>query len=372
MAVASLSPSVRVQDILDRVADGGERLTEAEAIFLLENAELPELSVAATKVRRRLNPSRTVSYIIDRNINYTNACVADCDFCAFYRKWDHEEAYVLTREQLAEKIRETIELGGRQILLQGGMHPKLKLDFYVDMLSWMKREFGIHLHAFSAPEIHVFAKLNKMSHADVLAALRDAGLDSLPGGGAEILVDRVRREIARGKVLSDDWIAVHRAWHKMGGLSTATMMFGHVETLAERVETFRRFRELQDETHGFTAFIDWTFQPEHTRLGENKGLREVGSWDYLRTTAVARLYLDNFKHIQSSWVTQGGRIGQVSLFYGCDDMGSIMIEENVVRAAGAAFRMTEQTLRNLVTEAGFEPRRRNFFYELQAEPEFAN
>ncbi len=370
VAVQSTTPETKVREILDAVVEGGERLGDAEALFLFENAQLPELSVAATKMRQKLNPGRTVSYIIDRNINYTNACLADCTFCAFYRKFDDPEAYVLTHEELAEKIQETKDLGGNQILLQGGMHPRLKLDFYTEMLSFIKKEFGIHLHAFSAPEIHAFSKINKMSYEEVLSALREAGLDSIPGGGAEILNDRVRREITRGKVLSDDWIAVHRTWHQMGGRSTATMMFGHVETLAERIETFRRYRELQDETGGFTAFIDWTFQPENTKLGTERGIQEVGSWDYLRTTAIARLFLDNIQHVQSSWVTQGGRIGQISLFYGCDDMGSIMIEENVVRAAGANFRMTEQFLRGLVTEAGFTPRRRNFFYELQDEPAF--
>jgi cyclic dehypoxanthinyl futalosine synthase len=249
------------------------------------------------------------------------------------------------------------------------MHPKLKLEWYEDMLRFLKREFGIHLHAFSAPEIHAFSKINKMSYEELLGRLREAGLDSIPGGGAEILVDRVRNELTRGKVNTENWLEVHRTWHRMGGRSTATMMFGHVETLAERVETFRRYRDLQDETGGFTAFIDWTYQPENTRLAKERPMREVGSWDYLRTTAIARLYIDNIRHIQSSWVTQGGRIGQVSLFYGCDDMGSIMIEENVVRAAGANFRMDEENLRNLVREAGFIPRRRNFFYELLPEPQ---
>jgi len=350
------------------VIPSAKRLTDDEALELFERAELPELSAAAHAARRRLNPTNTVSYIIDRNVNYTNICLADCAFCAFFRKLDDPESYVLTRDELAQKIIETQQLGGNQLLLQGGMHPKLKLEWYEDMLRWMKAEFGIHIHAFSAPEIHVFSKINKMSHGEVLGRLKAAGLDSLPGGGGEILVDRVRKDITRGKCLTDDWIEVHRAWHKLGGRSTATMMFGHVETLAERVETFRRLRDLEDETGGFTAFIDWTFQPEHTRLGSERGIREVGSWDYLRTTAIARLYLDNFQHIQSSWVTQGPRIGQVSLFYGCDDMGSIMIEENVVKAAGANFHLSEVTLRRLVSEAGFIPRRRNFFYELLPEP----
>ncbi len=358
-----------IQDILEEVSSGARRLTDDEALFLFENARLPELSVAAHRVRERLNPGPIVSYIIDRNVNYTNACLADCSFCAFFRKVDDPEAYVLTHEQLAEKVIETQALGGNQLLLQGGMHPKLKIEWYEEMLRFLKSEFGIHLHAFSAPEIHAFSKINRMSYGEVLGRLREAGLDSIPGGGAEILVDRVRKELTRGKVLTEDWLEVHRTWHRMGGRSTATMMFGHVETLAERVETFRRFRDLQDEMGGFTAFIDWTYQPENTRLAAERPMREVGSWDYLRTTAIARLYIDNIRHIQSSWVTQGGRIGQVSLFYGCDDMGSIMIEENVVKAAGANFRMDEENLRELVREAGFVPRRRNFFYELLPEPQ---
>lgn len=373
-ATTTADPGLRttdpaVQHLLDEAASGARRLSDDEALALFHGAGLPELSVAATRARFRLNPSRVVSYIIDRNINYTNICLAVCDFCAFFRTAKDPDSYVLSKDQLAEKIQETKDLGGNQILLQGGMHPKLKIEWYEDMLSFIKSEFGIHLHAFSAPEIHAFAKINKMSYEEVLGRLRAAGLDSIPGGGAEILVDRVREEITRGKVNTEDWLEVHRVWHRMGGRSTATMMFGHVETLEERVETFRRYRELQDETGGFTAFIDWTFQPENTRLAASRGIREVGSWDYLRTTAIARLHIDNIQHIQSSWVTQGGRIGQVSLFHGCDDMGSIMIEENVVKAAGASFQMTEQALRDLVSEAGFVPRRRNFFYELQDEPE---
>lgn len=354
--------------LIDRVTATDVRLSDAEALHLLENAALPELSVGAHAVRRRLNPTDLVTYIIDRNVNYTNVCLATCEFCAFYRKIDDPESYILTRDQLRQKIEETQQLGGNQLLLQGGMHPKLKLDWYEDMLRWMKAEFGIHIHAFSAPEIHAFSKINKLGYAEVLGRLKEAGLDSLPGGGGEILTDRVRKELTRGKCLTEEWLEVHRVWHRLGGRSTATMMFGHVERLDERVETFRRFRELQDETGGFTAFIDWTFQPEHTALGARRDLKEVGSWDYLRTTAVARMYIDNIQHIQSSWVTQGGRIGQTSLFYGCDDMGSIMIEENVVKAAGANFSMSEKILRQLVSEAGFTPRRRNFFYELLPEP----
>lgn len=364
---ATLNAS-QVDEILAAGASGGRRLTGEEALTLFHHAPLPDLSRAAHAARLHHNPEPRVTYIVDRNINYTNICLATCDFCAFFRKLKDPDAYVLDFDELGAKIQETKDLGGNQVLLQGGMHPKLKLDWYEEMLRFIKREYGIHLHAFSAPEIHAFARINRMSYEEVLGRLRDAGLDSIPGGGAEILNDRVREVLTRGKCTTEEWLEVHRVWHRLGGRSTATMMFGHVETLEERVEHFFHVRELQDETGGFTAFIDWTFQPENTILHEKRGTSEVGSYDYLRTTAIARLVLDNVQHIQSSWVTQGGRIGQISLFYGCDDMGSIMIEENVVKAAGAEFRMNEETLRGLVREAGFAPRRRNFYYELQPEP----
>ncbi|MCB2153498.1 dehypoxanthine futalosine cyclase [bacterium] len=366
MTVASIQ--AQIDEILAICNKGERRITDEEALVLFQHAQLPELSVAASAVRRRMNPDPIVTYIVDRNVNYTNVCLADCDFCAFFRKLNDPEAYVLSHEELGQKIAETQDLGGDQILLQGGMHPRLKLEWYEEMLGFIKKEFGIHLHAFSAPEIHAFSRINRIGYEEVLGRLREAGLDSIPGGGAEILSDRVRNEITRGKCSTEEWLEVHRTWHRLGGRSTATMMFGHVESLEERIEHFRHVRELQDETGGFTAFIDWTFQTENTKLGAERNIREVGSWDYLRTTAIARLYLDNIQHVQASWVTQGGRVGQISLFYGCDDMGSIMIEENVVRAAGAEFRMTEETLRNLISEAGFTPRRRNFFYELQPEP----
>ena len=350
------------EDLLTEIVQG-KRLDEEEALFLLEHAELPALSVAAHAVRFRLNPERRVTYIVDRNINYTNICSAYCSFCAFARRRKDLDAYVLSYQELGEKIEEMMALGGRQVLLQGGMHPELGVEQMEEMLRFIKSTYDIHIHGFSAPEIVVFSKISKMSIEKVLRRLRDAGLDSIPGGGAEILADRVRKELTRGKCSTDQWLDTHRTWHRLGGKSTATMMFGHIETLQERVETLQRIRDLQDETGGFTAFILWTFQPPHTDLGQKKGLQEVGSWDYLRSLAVARLFLDNVPHVQSSWVTQGGRIGQISLFYGCDDMGSLMIEENVVRAAGADFRMEEETLRRLVKEAGFEPQRRNFFYE---------
>jgi len=352
-----------IDEILREVVEG-RRLEPDEAVLLLKKAELPRLSAAAHAMRFRLNPEHRVTYIIDRNINYTNVCSAYCSFCAFFRRRKDPDAYLLSESELGQKIEETIALGGNQILLQGGMHPELGVDEISTMLRFIKETYGIHLHAFSAPEIVVFGRISKLPIVEVLKQLKEAGLDSIPGGGAEILVDRVRKLLTRGKCTTEQWLDVHRQWHQLGGRSTATMMFGHVETLEERVEHWKRVRDLQDETGGFTAFIGWTFQPENTDLQAKEGIGEVGSWDYLRTTAVARLFLDNVKHMQSSWVTQGGRIGQISLFYGCDDMGSVMIEENVVRAAGAEFRMDEATLRRLVEEAGFQPHRRNFFYDL--------
>jgi cyclic dehypoxanthinyl futalosine synthase len=347
--------------ILEEVVPG-RRLDAAEALGLLRGVELPRLSVAAHAVRQRLNPPDRVTYIVDRNVNYTNICGAFCSFCAFARRRGDPDAYMLTHEQLAEKIEETLALGGRQLLLQGGMHPEMGIEAMEEMLRFIKR-YPIHIHGFSAPEIVTIARISRLSIRKTLERLRAAGLDTLPGGGAEILVDRVRAALSPGKCTTDEWLDVHRQWHALGGRSTATMMFGHIETLEERIEHLRRVRELQDETGGFTAFIGWPFQPENTELQRREGIGEVGSWDYLRTTAVARLFLDNIAHVQASWVTQGGRIGQIALFYGCDDMGSVMIEENVVRAAGAEFRMDEPTLRRLVEEAGFQPQRRNCFYE---------
>ncbi|MFI4876280.1 MAG: cyclic dehypoxanthinyl futalosine synthase, partial [Blastopirellula sp. JB062] len=300
-------------------ATGGERLTPAEGLQLLESHDLVALGRAADAVTRRLHPENYRTYNIDRNINYTNVCTAVCDFCAFYRGPKSDEGYVLSQEQLVAKVQETVELGGEQILLQGGLHPKFDLAWYEEMLSDLKRRFpSVNLHAFSPPEIYHFTKVNKLSLREVLTRLKEAGLGSLPGGGAEILVDRVRNEITRGKVMTDDWLDVMRVWHQLGGHSSATMMFGHVETLAERIEHLERLRQLQDETGGFTAFICWTFQPDHTDMAD---VAPAGSFEYLKTQAVARLYLDNIPNIQSSWVTQGLKMGQLALLYGANDMG---------------------------------------------------
>ncbi len=350
-----------IADILDK-SIAGERISCGEALQLLESAELPALGAAADAVSRRLHPANFRTYNIDRNVNYTNICTAVCDFCAFYRGPKSDEGYVLPREELLAKTGEAVQLGANQILLQGGLHPKFKLDWYEEMLADIKREYpSVNIHGFSPPEIYHFTKVNKLSLEQVLSRLKDAGLGSLPGGGAEILVDRVRDEITRGKVMTDDWLDVMRVWHSLGGRSSATMMFGHVETLAERIEHLDRLRQLQDETAGFTAFICWTFQPENTDLSH---IPPAGSFDYLRTLAVSRLFLDNFHNLQSSWVTQGLKIGQLSLLYGANDMGSLMIEENVVAEAGTVHYLTLDEIRDAITEIGFEPRQRNVFYEL--------
>jgi len=343
-------------------AVAGERLTYDEGCALLECRDLPALGRAADAVCRRLHPEPHRTYNIDRNINYTNVCAAVCDFCAFYRKSTDADAYVLPRETLYQKIEETIRLGGDQALLQGGLHPRLKLDWYEDLLRDLKARYpAFNLHAFSAPELWFFHKLNKLPLREVLRRLQEAGMGSLPGGGGEILVDRVRQAITVNKCLTDEWLEVHRVWHELGGCSTCTMMFGHVETPAERIETLERLRQLQDETGGFTAFICWTFQPEHTAMAH---VPPAGAFEYLRTQALARLYLDNVANIQSSWVTQGLKIGQLGLYFGANDMGSLMIEENVVASAGTVHYLTLEQIKAAIREAGYVPRQRNVFYQL--------
>ena len=303
----------------------GERLNQQDALTLLESRELAAIGAAANEITNRLHPESYRTYNIDRNINYTNICTAVCDFCAFYRSPKSGEGYVLPRAELLEKVRETVELGGNQILMQGGLHPTFTLEWYEELLGDIKRDFpSVNIHGFSPPELHHFTKVNKLPIRTVLERLKAAGLGSIPGGGAEILVDRVRSEITRGKVMSDDWLNVMRVWHELGGVSTVTMMFGHVETLAERIEHLERVRQLQDETHGFTAFICWSFQPDNTDLST---IPPAGAFEYLKTQAVSRLYLDNIRNIQSSWVTQGLKIGQLALSYGANDMGSLMLEK---------------------------------------------
>ncbi len=347
---------------LERAA-AGERLDRGDLLALFEDAGLLELGRAADIVRGRHTDPRIVTYIIDRNINYTNVCVYRCRFCAFYRKAGAEDAYVLPFASIAEKVAETVAAGGTGILLQGGVHPSLRIGFYEDLLRRLKATFPqVHLHAFSAPEIWYIAKLERMPVRGVLERLAAAGLDSLPGGGAEILEDATRRRIwSRAKASTAQWLAVHREAHALGLRTTATMMFGVGEPFAARVDHLLAVRALQDETGGFTAFIPWTFQDENTDLeGE---VEKAGGHDYLRTLAISRLALDNFDHVQGSWVTQGPKIGQVSLAFGADDLGSIMLEENVVAAAGARHRMTQGAMERLIREAGYEPRQRRTLYE---------
>jgi len=342
-----------VPGILQKAVDGG-RLTPDEGLALFDCPSLALLGRAADAVCRRLHPEPYRTYNIDRNINYTNICAAVCDFCAFYRKSVDADAYVLPREVLYQKIEETIALGGDQVLMQGGLHPSFRLEWYEDLLRDLRSRYPkVNLHAFSPPEIWHFHKLNRMPLRDVLGRLKEAGLGSLPGGGGEILVDRVRKAMTVNKCLTGEWLEVHRVWHELGGRSTCT-------TLAERIETLQRLRELQDETGGFTAFICWTFQPENTAMAH---VPAAGAHEYLKTQGIARLYLDNIPNIQSSWVTQGPKIGQLALYFGANDMGSLMIEENVVASAGTVYYLTLEQIKNAIREAGYIPRQRNVFYE---------
>ncbi len=350
----------RIQKILDKTV-AGERLSFEEGVALFDCKDLHALGRAANAVAKRKHPEPFRTYNIDRNINYTNVCAAVCDFCAFYRKAGDSDAYVLTNEELYKKIEETIAMGGDQALLQGGNHPSLKLEWYENLLRDLKARYPkFNLHAFSAAELWHFHKLNKLPLREVLKRLKDAGMGSLPGGGGEILVDRVRKAITKNKCLTDEWLEVHRVWHQLGGKSTCTMMFGHVETLAERIESLDRLRQLQDETQGFTAFICWTLQPENTDMAD---LPKVGAFEYLRTQAIARLYLDNVPNVQSSWVTQGLKVGQLGLMFGANDMGSLMLEENVVASAGTVHHLTLTQIQDAIREAGYIPRQRNVFYE---------
>lgn len=345
---------------LDR-AFAGERVTFDEGLALLEHAPFLELGQAADAARARKHPDGVATYIVDRNINYTNVCVANCSFCAFYRKPGDPEGYVLPMEELLGKIRETVELGGTGILLQGGHNPALPFSFYEEMLRGFKASYPqVHIHGFSPPEITFFHKLYKMPLAEVVGRLKEAGLGSIPGGGAEILSDGVRSEMARGKATVKEWLEVMRTAHGLGLRTTATMMFGSIETPRDILIHLDHLRRLQDETGGFTAFIPWTFQP-----GESTPLQEATATgvDYLRVLALSRVYLDNFDNVQASWVTQGLKMGQVALHFGANDMGSIMIEENVVASAGCRNQTNEQELRRLITDAGFAPRKRRTLYE---------
>ena len=350
----------QVDDILQQVL-GGVRLGSDDALRLLESDALQAIGAAADRVRKRKHPDRVVSFLIDRNINYTNYCVARCTFCNFYRKPKSDEGYVLPKEEIFRKIEETLQLGGTGILMQGGMNPDLKIDYYEDLLRSIRERYDIHLHCFSPPEIVVLAKLSKLSIRDAIRRLIAAGLDSIPGGGAEILTDRMRRSISPGKCSADQWLDVMRTAHREGLKTTATMMFGAGETREEIVEHFDRIRHVQDETGGFVAFIPWNVQLEGTELQGDIQDR-ISPVEYLKLLAVSRLFFDNIPNIQVSWLTQGLPVAQIALFFGANDVGSIMIEENVISTAGSHNTATQDDLIRLIEQAGFRPAQRDTLY----------
>ncbi|MFH1147043.1 MAG: cyclic dehypoxanthinyl futalosine synthase [Pseudomonadota bacterium] len=337
-----------------------ERFSKEEALGLYQSADLLCLGELADLRRRLLHPEPLVSYIIDRNINYTNVCISGCRFCAFYREEGKPDAYVLSKKELGKKIDETLSVDGVQILLQGGLHPKLPIEFYEDMLGFIKHNHPIHVHGFSPPEIVHFSNLSGLPVSEVLNRLIAAGLDSIPGGGAEILVDRVRRAVSPNKCTADEWLSVMEEAHLLGLKTTATMMFGHIETVEERIEHLIRLRNLQDRTGGFTAFIPWPFQPRNTQIEVDS----VGGVEYLRMLAVSRVVLDNIPNLQASWVTQGPKVAQIAIKFGANDFGSTMIEENVVAATGVHYRLSEKEIRRIVADAGYTPARRNMAYEI--------
>ncbi|KJR46550.1 Menaquinone via futalosine step 3 [Desulfosporosinus sp. I2] len=337
----------------------GERLSVADGIRLLQNADLLSLGQGADLVRKQMHPENIVSFVIDRNINYTNVCSCQCKFCAFYCKPGDPEGYILSRDVLHAKIEETIQVGGTQLLIQGGLHPDLDLEYFEKLLRDIKAHFSIHIHSFSPPEIWDLANKSQLGIEEVIRRLRDAGLDSIPGGGAEILDDRVRHQISPNKIGWQQWMDVMTTAHKLGMKTTATMMFGHVETFEERILHMVRVREAQDQTGGFTAFIPWSFAPSNTELG-GEGSTGV---EYLRTLAVARLMLDNVPNLQASWVTQGAKMAQVALRFGANDFGSTMLEENVVRAAGVKTRVPLQEIIRCIEDAGYQAVQRNTHYE---------
>lgn len=342
-------------------------LAKQEALDLFRCDDLIGIGMAADAVRKKLHPEDVVTYVIDRNINYTNLCTEYCTFCAFYapvKGPGRAKGYVLDPAVVYDKIRETVELGGTGVLMQGGLNPDLPLEWYEQLLRGIKQRFPrVHLHCFSASEILFFAEISGLSLRDTIARLRDAGLDSIPGGGAEILDDEVRYKVARLKCLTEDWLRVHRTAHQLGMRTTATMMFGCGEKLEHRVNHFQHVYDLQEETGGFTAFIPWTFQPHNTALG-GRGWDEATSVEYLKTLAIARLFLTNINNVQASWVTQGLKVLQLGLRFGGNDVGSVMLEENVVKAAGVSNCTTEEELRHIIRDAGFRPAQRDTLYRM--------
>ena len=355
--------------ILDKVLNGG-RLSEEDGERLFESNDIISLGRAAHEISKRKHPDGIVTYIVDRNINYTNICLSKCLFCAFYREKYSPDAYILPKEELSRKIDETIRLGGVQILIQGGLNTDLEIDFYEELLQFIK-SFNIHIHGFSPPEIIHISKKSKLSLEEVIKRLKDSGLGSIPGGGAEILVDKIREKISPNKCTAQEWLNVMETAHNLWLRTTATMMYGHIESHRDRIEHLTKIRELQDRTKGFTAFIPWSFQSKNTKLQtlnsdpESNSGQTLNSFgvDYLKTLSISRLMLDNFDNIQASWVTQGAKVAQLALFFGANDMGSTMIEENVVKAAGVHFRMSEGEIRRLIEDAGFKPLKRNTFYQ---------
>ena len=342
----------------------GERISDEDALALLRSQDLVAIGRAADELRNRKVDRGRVTFIVDRNVNYTNICHTDCDFCAFYRRpGDRSEGYLLPKAVIFKKIEETLAIGGTALLMQGGHHPDLGVEYYEDLFSSIKARYKIHLHALSPPEVQHVARRSRLSIPQTLSRLRDAGLDSLPGGGAEILVDRVRDLISPKKTKSAEWLGVMREAHRLGISTTATMMYGHVDTVEERVEHMRKIRALQDEMRGFRAFISWTFQSDGNRLADRVPKADMPtSFDYLLTQAVSRIYLDNVDHIQSSWVTQGMKVGQVALGFGADDMGSVMIEENVVSAAGTTHRASTEDFVRAIKALGKVPVQRDTLY----------
>lgn len=335
-----------------------------EYVDLYKNASLLELGSMADKIRQEKHPENVVTYIVDRNINYTNICVADCGFCAFYRRPKNPEGYVLSYEQIGQKIEETKALGGVQILIQGGHNPYIKFEWYLDLLRYIKKHHPIHIHGFSPSEVAFFAKLYRMEPREVIRELQKAGLDSIPGGGGEILVQRVRDNVAKKKAGADEWLGIMEMAHEEGMKTSVTMMYGIGETLEERIEHLQRVRDVQSRTGGFTAFICWPLQPENTPKMSH--MQKTNAVDYLRTVAMARIVLDNVPNLQASWVTMGLKIGQISLRFGCNDFGSLMIEENVVSAANTTYRTTTDEMERLIADAGFTPKRRTQKYEILA------
>ncbi len=360
LTASGLQPSYQsIDDIADKVYSG-ERLTFDDGLRLFNHPNLIDLAELADHVRNVKHPDKIVTYIVGRNVNYTNVCWVRCSFCNFYRIPGHEEGYILSREQIFQKIQEMVDVGGIEILMQGGLHPKLKIEWYEDLFRAIMERFPtVILHALSPAEVIYIKKISKLSMEETLTRLKAAGMHSLPGGGAEILTDRVRNFISPYKDTADEWLDCMRVCHKVGMRSSATMMYGSVDTIEDRVEHLIKLRDLQDETGGFTAFIAWNYQPDGTELGGTR----ASAFDYMRTIAISRVMLDNFPNLQASWVTQGPKVGQISLRYGVNDFGSTMMEENVVSAAGCVFTVPIEEIERLITDAGYTPRRRNTRYE---------